>query len=472
MGIVASGASALCCAAEGACCCASCLTCLCSRGGGSKGPSAKLAKIMYLFIIILSTILALVLRAYGSDLFVSFYSFKFGCTGGIADRCFGDQAVYRVSFACAVFFFFMLLGSASKQFHRGFWGLKFILWGVLVTGAFFIPNQLYNVYAEISRVVSILFLILMILILIDFAYTVQEKVFDRIERRDEAMSEEYETVGLCQNPWKLLYLVICLVLLGIGFAGLVAMYSFSAHNSCSANIGFLSITLIVGLVLCIMSTLEAFGARGLLCPSLVWLYAVWLVWSGITSNPDATCNPFGSQTNNGWAIFLGLLVSGLSLAYTSWSAASSAPQLCGGGDDDDLSSSLIDDRARSDDAAKVVTGEIATDADLEKARAARGSDDEDDAASDDEGRALTGAGSGSGEARGKDKPWFFHLIMLTASLYMAMLLSNWGAGSTDHDTTSVGETSMWIKIVSEWVTFILYFWTLVAPRCFPDRQFA
>lgn len=57
----------------------------------------------------------------------------------------------------------------------------------------------------------------------------------------------------------------------------------------------------------------------------------------------------------------------------------------------------------------------------------------------------------------------FHLILACAMTYMAMLLTDWGAG------TSGSETAMWVKIVTSWVTMILYGWSLAAPHCCPDR---
>ena len=36
---------------------------------------------------------------------------------------------------------------------------------------------------------------------------------------------------------------------------------------------------------------------------------------------------------------------------------------------------------------------------------------------------------------------------------------------------NVGKTSLWVKMLSQWATFGLYVWTLVAPRCCPGRDF-
>jgi len=64
----------------------------------------------------------------------------------------------------------------------------------------------------------------------------------------------------------------------------------------------------------------------------------------------------------------------------------------------------------------------------------------------------------------------FHLVMCCASMYMLMLITNWG----DRQTATQYETSgvvMWIKIVTEWTTIALYVWTLIAPRLCGSREF-
>jgi len=54
-----------------------------------------------------------------------------------------------------------------------------------------------------------------------------------------------------------------------------------------------------------------------------------------------------------------------------------------------------------------------------------------------------------------------------------MALTSWGAIEKNGDIANpnVGEASMWMLIVAQWVALLLYLWTLVAPRLFPDRDF-
>ena len=63
---------------------------------------------------------------------------------------------------------------------------------------------MFKVYASIARFVSLLFLLAMILILIDFAYNMQEWIAGKIEEVDLEYGEEEGDTGLCQNKWKLL----------------------------------------------------------------------------------------------------------------------------------------------------------------------------------------------------------------------------------------------------------------------------
>ena len=70
--------------------------------------------------------------------------------------------------------------------------------------------------------------------------------------------------------------------------------------------------------------------------------------------------------------------------------------------------------------------------------------------------------------------WHFHLVMFLGSMYISMLLTDWGndpATSGSAHRPEGGRTAMWVKIVCEWLTIAIYTWTLVAPRCCPGRTF-
>jgi hypothetical protein len=78
----------------------------------------------------------------------------------------------------------------------------------------------------------------------------------------------------------------------------------------------------------------------------------------------------------------------------------------------------------------------------------------------------------AGEETGKESVWFFHLVMALGAVYLAMLITKWkhydpSTGEGDSENT----LSLWVKVASQWMTYVFYLWTLLAPRCFPGRDF-
>ena len=67
---------------------------------------------------------------------------------------------------------------------------------------------------------------------------------------------------------------------------------------------------------------------------------------------------------------------------------------------------------------------------------------------------------------------FFHIVLALASMYIAMLMTGWGAADQEKDVMDVGWASVWVKFGALWFTAALYTWSLVAPWVFPDRDFS
>lgn len=98
----------------------------------------------------------------------------------------------------------------------------------------------------------------------------------------------------------------------------------------------------------------------------------------------------------------------------------------------------------------------------------------------------------------ENEPWQFYCMMCLAGFYMAMVLTDWDSADGCvscllyfHNALVICEdlsanllilqcvpcsssngVSMWVKIVAQWLTILLFFWTLVAPKLFPDRDFS
>lgn len=70
--------------------------------------------------------------------------------------------------------------------------------------------------------------------------------------------------------------------------------------------------------------------------------------------------------------------------------------------------------------------------------------------------------------------WRFNVVMVLISMFYGMMLTNWGDINTDGESSDPknGWTAMWLTTTGQWVCFIIYGWTLVAPLVFPDRDFS
>jgi len=67
---------------------------------------------------------------------------------------------------------------------------------------------------------------------------------------------------------------------------------------------------------------------------------------------------------------------------------------------------------------------------------------------------------------------WFHFVFTVASMYIAMLFSNWQVSPTTSEfEIDQGWISTWIKIASKWVCELLYIWTVIAPAVLPNRDF-
>lgn len=454
MGLVASACSA--CVCLGSCCC---------RGTG--GVSPRSAKAINFLFLLGGVVVTLLLYRYGDDIpgTHGFFSIKAGCSpdgeSSLAD-CFGLQSVFRISFALAAFYLFSAIASAfSTGFHLHLWGLKFLLWLALIILSFFIPYNFFAGYVQLARVVSVLFLVVQVVILIDFAYKVHEALAVRVERMQSHLEQEYATVGLCQNGWKFIYLGVVLTLLSASCAVLFWLFHFVNKNpvNCSEDKLFLAITFISGVVLTLMSASRYFGQRGTVAPSVLFAYCTWMVWSAMTSNPKVGCAPIQYDGSSKWAPAVGILISTAAFMWMAYSSTSSVPGVVASKSEETKPAATSQSTA-----TPLLTGDGAA----APTTVTRGESKTEHA---DEEHASSTPGPAKPHA---DRYWVFHLVMVLGAMYMSMVLSNWqtDANKATYVSNNVDKTTMWLKIASEWIAIVMFAWTLVAPRIFPDRDFS
>jgi len=258
---------------------------------------------------------------------------------------------------------------------------------------------------------------------------------EKIERGD----------GEQNQCWKILYLCLSFGLAIAGVVGIALLYHFYGH--CSLHQFFITFTFLLGIMTFIICVIEKVGV-GLLVPSVVFSYNVYLTWKAVFSNPDQECNPQTGSYDNAGMVAVGLVITALSLTYTTWSTGVTAQNLF-----------------RKDKKPEEVEDDNA----IELGVPAKESPADGAAAGTVSANPADHVESGK---RFKNH-WFFHLILAAGAIFMAMLLTNWGQtdGGDQETNTDVSIESMWVKIVCVWLTYGIFLWTVIAPFLFPDRDF-
>jgi hypothetical protein len=501
------------CLATAACCCLSSICQMASCCGNASKMSARAARVIYTVLFFIAGVVALLLKYFGSKLFVDFI-IQVGCVdpdsnsttppssagvlGDILDPiipesgtsytlpCAGSQAVYRISFGMLSFFFVCgVVSSIITPFHKGWWIIKGLLYVVALVYPFFLPAFVFDGYQQAARYFAGGFLVFQVLTYIACAYNLHEALMGKSEEFTEKQSTATgdDRKGMCLNCWTVVYLFLCLAgVVGI-LAGVVLMYM---HFPCFLPNFLTSITLLIALVVCILCVLSKF-ARGLLTGVVIACYTTFICWSALTSNPDRTtfnvsgevkaCNPYicdptdAANTCDVGVVVVGILFTIVSISYAGFALGESPSK----DDADKAKAEIIKKKADKEAAANAKTplardlekdGSINAQAKKDIEEAARDAAEEDaEAAAAEEEAACCGCKMNAHAMNA-----LFQLVMCLACFYLAMLLTNWATYDASN-AANVGTASMWIQFVSQWVTVALFLWTLVAPMCCPNRTF-
>ena len=101
------------------------------------------------------------------------------CQSESGSACFGISSVFRMTFALFIFHALIILlilprNDCASMIHDGGWPLKLILIVAIFIGFFWVDISFFQVWAEICRYVSILFMLMQALYIIAGAFTFNE----------------------------------------------------------------------------------------------------------------------------------------------------------------------------------------------------------------------------------------------------------------------------------------------------------
>ncbi|GAA5972543.1 hypothetical protein JCM21900_000658 [Sporobolomyces salmonicolor] len=487
--------------------------------------SSVATRVGFSLIFLLNSLLAWIMLSDWAIRRVERWSYdwiKMSCDEG---RCYGVLAVHRICFALALFHMVLsalLVGVKDTRTKRaaiqnGWWGPKVLAWLLLIYLSFLIPNGFYMVYGNyISLVGSTAFILIGLVLLVDFAHSWSETCLAKWEETDSPV-------------WKWTLIGSTLGLYAVTLALTVVQYVFFAGSGCALNTTLITLNWVLSLAVSVLSISPAIQESnprsGLAQSGMVVAYTSYLITSAIANHDDdkaTSCNPLqrraaGARTG---MVVMGAVFTFLAIAYSTSRAATQSkafvPGKKGGRrpDPSELGYSALSQTGGAgehEDEAEL--GNVTTTQQPGRkqslryqalqAAVAEGSlpasvlDESDSDSEDDEAPGGASPVVNDDEKTGTRYNYsWFHVIFILATMYVAMLLTNWNvvstvpatspssapsllssslsavASSTDEGTpVRIGRShvAMWMRVVSSWVCLALYAWSLVAPVLWPDR---
>ncbi|KAK5734154.1 Membrane protein tms1 [Elasticomyces elasticus] len=461
------------------CCGAATCSAVCSSC--SNTSNSILTRIAYALILLLNSLLSWLLLTSWATKKLQHLLLDYVTVNCAGKSCFGFAAVHRVGFALGIFHLLLavlLLGVNNSRDKRapiqnGFWGPKIVLWVALLAGSWLIPNRFFEIWGNyVALVGAVLFLLLGLVLLVDLAHTFAEYCIEKIEDTDSGL-------------WRGILIGATLGMYLGSIALTIVMYIFFAGSGCSMNQAAITVNLILLLIISALSVAPAIQESnpraGLAQAATVSIYCSYLTFSAVAMEPDdQLCNPLvratGTRTASTW---IGAVVTFVTCAYTTTRAATYGLALGSGkpagytsvdADEETVGShGLVETQPES---RKAMRAEALRRAVQEGVLPASALDEDSD---DDDDDLKSGKHKNDDEKNGTQYNYaLFHIIFLLATAWIATLLTqNVGSDSRREvgDFVPVGRTywASWVKIVSAWVCYGIFGWTLVAPVVLSER---
>lgn len=362
-----------------------------------------------------------------------------GCAADYTYECIYRQLIYRASMALTCCFVFMTgMAFLSDAANKKYWIAKLILTVGLFVGFFWGSNGFFSGWSEVARFISFIWILVQGLLILDFAHDMHDVIMARASE-----AEEEETGG--DRTWYIIYLILSGGFLAAAITGLVFLYR--DYAGCELGMFFIVFTTVVGSLTTIVSLLDSVN-KGLLTPCIMFAYAVFMCWYALISSPDEQCNPI-SNLNDGKktiALIVTVVISTFIMIYCV--AFGTKILNLFNADGEGVISSYAQPAAQNPAIAKGdLDGiEIGVENTVDSKPSGRGANVD----------ALYEQTSGTTQER-----VFFHVLMILFSSYGLMILTSWGYSdgtpeNANNEVFNSGKTSMWLKIVAQWLFFLMY----------------
>ena len=204
---------------------------------------------------------------------------------------------------------------------------------------FFIPNGFFMFWGNyVSLIGATIFIILGLVLLVDFAHTWSEMCLDN-----------WEKTGSNLWQWIMIGSTGGMYSATISLTGI--LYGFFAGSGCDLNRFFITFNLILCIIITFISihpVVQEHNPRsGLVQASMVAVYSTYLIVSAVGNHETDTCkNPIRkAQGTRTTTVVLGAIFTFLAIAYSTSRAATQSKALVGSGTKGDIH---LDDEHRSE----------------------------------------------------------------------------------------------------------------------------
>lgn len=397
--------------------------------------------------------------------------------------CIGFTNVQRLNFCLGALHLslaFLLVGVRSTSNPRasiqnGWWGTKITSLWILIFLSYLFPDKFFVIWGNyFSIIFSTVFIGIGLILLVDFAHEWAETCMEKIEEGEIYLDDDLQEGCLeGTNFWRTILVGGTLSMYVAVIIMTILMYTYFAQSGCTMNTTVITINFLLVIIITIISIspiVQDYNPNaGIAQSSMCCIYCTYLVFSACLSEPDdKMCNPLirSGGTRNA-TVIMGAIMTFAAVAYTTTRAAANSAF---------SHNNKISDNIYYDEITLNSQPKKRSQMRYEALRQAVNEGSLPESALNDVSyfEDLDNLNDEEGEEKHYTKYNYvlFHIIFFLATQYIAALLTiNVASEAGEGGFVPVGRTyfNTWLKIVSSWVCYLLYSWTILAPVAFPDR---
>ena len=429
----------------------------CCQNNFSQQTIKQQMRLIYVitFLLFISPCILILFFLDGYNWWMSILNYFISCPSGkTLGTCLGVSAIFRMSFALLLMFGLILLACTSKNdcariVNEELWPVK--IFGIIITFimSLWINNDFFFIYSSIATIFSLFFLLFQIIMIIDICYICSER-----------------WVSYYDEGQRYFAFILILVTAGLyGGTGYFNIILYECFGGCGVGTIVITLNLIFILIVTLFTVSGIHPNGSLLTTGAISIFTTYMTWSALISQNKICENWIYHKSTFLAQFFVGLMLIIISLIYVSIANREDSSNNIG------MGSNIINLAAPMLEKKKI---EEEKDNERELDEKKQDSNNFQEFKEERPPQATQQRLRSDLTDYQGNKYLYFHTIMILASLYIPLLLTNYGnilVNGQEYNAFASDTLSLWIKLITSWATMVLYVWTLIAPKLFPNRSF-